>query len=179
MDLGWDLRHRQTTGTVNPHPASSGTQSPGIGSPILFTSGQFAGRRIRFELQELQKAESGRKKVSSHPIFLWSVSDILYTGMRKWTADHWIRPPPSFCVYLSHDPMRRGNGSESWRTSNMYPFFGLTSTLNLFSQHRAEPWLHVQCRFVSGTRYCISTTTTWFPITARVFECGIPSNLNE
>jgi len=65
MDIGWHLRHRRTAGTDNPHPAIPGTQEPDIGEPILFSSGQFMGRRIRFELHELQKAESGRKKVLS------------------------------------------------------------------------------------------------------------------
>ena len=36
-------------------------ERPAIGEPVSFVSGQFAGRTIRFELQELQKAESGRK----------------------------------------------------------------------------------------------------------------------
>lgn len=36
-------------------------EGPVIGDPVSFASGQFAGRTIRFELQELQKAESGRK----------------------------------------------------------------------------------------------------------------------
>lgn len=63
MDIGWHLRHRRTSGTDNPHPANLGTH---IGEPILFSSGQFMGRRIRFELHELQKAESGRKKVFVH-----------------------------------------------------------------------------------------------------------------
>lgn len=38
-------------------------QESHIGDPILFSSGQFMGRKLRFELRELQKAESGRKKV--------------------------------------------------------------------------------------------------------------------
>jgi len=67
MDIGWHLRHRRTSGTDHPHPANPGTH---IGEPILFSSGQFMGRRIRFELHELQKAESGRKyaKVDRRPL---------------------------------------------------------------------------------------------------------------
>jgi len=63
MELTWSLRHRHTTGTDNPHPDIPGTHGLVINNPVSFVSGQFAGRTIRFELQELQKAESGRKKV--------------------------------------------------------------------------------------------------------------------
>lgn len=36
------------------------------GQPITFSTGQFAGETVRVELQELQKADSGRKFVSRH-----------------------------------------------------------------------------------------------------------------
>jgi hypothetical protein len=54
-----DLPQRQLAG---PSSEQSHVQErPNIGDPVSFASGQFAGRTIRFELQELQKAESGRK----------------------------------------------------------------------------------------------------------------------
>ncbi|KAF8161217.1 velvet factor-domain-containing protein [Crassisporium funariophilum] len=63
--------HRQTAGASY---SQSGTtpriQERGIGHPMPFTSGQFTGRTIRVELQELQKADSGRKyaKVDRRPL---------------------------------------------------------------------------------------------------------------
>lgn len=58
MDLGLSPHHRQTAGTDYPR---TGPQAPNIGDPVMFETGQFAGRTIRVELSELQKAESGRK----------------------------------------------------------------------------------------------------------------------
>lgn len=54
-----NLHHRQTAGPS--YSELSHTHQRAIGDPMSFVSGQFAGRTIRFELQELQKAESGRK----------------------------------------------------------------------------------------------------------------------
>jgi len=54
-----NLHNRQTAGPS--HFESSHAQERAIGDPMSFVSGQFAGRTIRFELHELQKAESGRK----------------------------------------------------------------------------------------------------------------------
>ncbi|CAA7259065.1 unnamed protein product [Cyclocybe aegerita] len=71
MDWGWNLHHRQTIGPVIDHTAGLGTQAPtAIGEPVTFSSGQFTGRTLRVELQELQKAESGRKyaKVDRRPL---------------------------------------------------------------------------------------------------------------
>ncbi|KDR75763.1 hypothetical protein GALMADRAFT_140370 [Galerina marginata CBS 339.88] len=67
MELGVNPHHRQTAGTDHPNITS---QAPNIGDPVTFVSGQFAGRTIRVELQELQKAESGRKyaKVDRRPL---------------------------------------------------------------------------------------------------------------
>ena len=59
MDLAMNPHIRQTAGPS--HAALSHTQQRAVGDPVSFASGQFAGRTIRFELQELQKAESGRK----------------------------------------------------------------------------------------------------------------------
>ncbi|KAF8806458.1 hypothetical protein BYT27DRAFT_7224235 [Phlegmacium glaucopus] len=64
MDLTMNLHHRQTAGPSHSEPSHA------IGDPMSFVSGQFAGRTIRFELQELQKAQSGRKyaKVDRRPL---------------------------------------------------------------------------------------------------------------
>jgi hypothetical protein len=64
MDIAY-LCHSRTLRTYNPHPPIPVTQTSHIGEPILFSSGQFMGRTVRFELHELQKAKSGRKKVFS------------------------------------------------------------------------------------------------------------------
>ncbi|KAF8897066.1 velvet factor-domain-containing protein [Gymnopilus junonius] len=67
MDLGLSPHHRQTAGTDYPMNAP---QAPNIGNPVTFETGQFAGRTIRVELSELQKAQSGRKyaKVDRRPL---------------------------------------------------------------------------------------------------------------
>ncbi|TFK44832.1 velvet factor-domain-containing protein [Crucibulum laeve] len=66
MNMPFSLDHRQTTG------ADDGflPQTHAIGQPMYFVSGQFAGHTIRGELQELQKAESGRKyaRVDRRPL---------------------------------------------------------------------------------------------------------------
>lgn len=54
-----DLHQRQIAGPSS--ELSHVQERPVTGHPVSFASGQFAGRTIRFELQELQKAESGRK----------------------------------------------------------------------------------------------------------------------
>ena len=59
MDLSMNLHQRQIAGPSS--ELSHVQERPAIGEPVTFSSGQFAGRTIRFELQELQKAESGRK----------------------------------------------------------------------------------------------------------------------
>lgn len=95
MDIAWSLRHRHTTGTHNPHTDNPGTNASVINNPVSFVSGQFAGRTIRFELQELQKAESGRKKV---------FRPLLYTSSKgpDWFAHRYAKvdrrpldPPPA------------------------------------------------------------------------------------
>jgi len=67
MDLTMDPHHRQTAG---PSYSDLSHAQCAIGERMSFVSGQFAGRIIRFELQELQKAESGRKyaKVDRRPL---------------------------------------------------------------------------------------------------------------
>ena len=54
-----DSHQRQIAGPSS--EPSHVQERPVIGDPVSFASGQFAGRTIRVELQELQKAESGRK----------------------------------------------------------------------------------------------------------------------
>lgn len=65
------------------------------GRPVSFLTGQFEGRTIRVELEELQKAESGRKLV--HLLFaLWITSNnvnlswIRYARVDRRPLD----PPP-------------------------------------------------------------------------------------
>ncbi|KAF8345946.1 velvet factor-domain-containing protein [Amanita rubescens] len=62
MHAGRDSR--QTSG-----PAPIGQQKP-IGSPVTFLSGKFSGKTVRTELQEIQKADLGRKyaKVDRRPL---------------------------------------------------------------------------------------------------------------
>ena len=115
MELGWDLRHRQGAGTNKPHPARPGTQSSGVGVPILFASGQFAGRKIRFELQELQKAESGRKKVQLL-FFLCSVSDILLRRYAKVDRRP-LDPPPAVLLRMFE---LRSDESGQWERELSY-----------------------------------------------------------
>lgn len=58
MDLTFGPYHRQNTG----HDHSSfSPRAPTIGEPVTFGTGQFAKRTVRFVLEELQKADSGRK----------------------------------------------------------------------------------------------------------------------
>ena len=59
MNLTMNLHQRQIAGPSS--ELSHIQERPAIGDPVSFASGQFAGRTIRCELQELQKAESGRK----------------------------------------------------------------------------------------------------------------------
>jgi hypothetical protein len=61
MELASNLHHRQTTGSKDRDTVGLGQQAPSMNDYITFESGQFAGRRIRLELEELQKAASGRK----------------------------------------------------------------------------------------------------------------------
>ncbi|PPQ93803.1 hypothetical protein CVT25_013512 [Psilocybe cyanescens] len=67
MASGLNPHHRQTAGTDQ---TRIGLEAPNIGDPMTFAMGQFAGRTIRVELEELQKAESGRKyaKVDRRPL---------------------------------------------------------------------------------------------------------------
>ncbi len=53
------------------------------GRPIRFLTGQFEGRTIRVELEELQKAESGRKLVYLILGLFTKGADISRPGMRK------------------------------------------------------------------------------------------------
>ena len=57
--LTMNVHQRQTAGSSS--GLSHSQQQRAIGDAMAFASGQFAGRTIRFELQEIQKAESGRK----------------------------------------------------------------------------------------------------------------------
>jgi len=70
MDLTSHLHYRQTTGTVD--HTGLGPPAPTYNDPttFTFTAGQFVGRTLRVELEELQKAESGRKyaKVDRRPL---------------------------------------------------------------------------------------------------------------
>ncbi|KAF5322931.1 hypothetical protein D9619_001929 [Psilocybe cf. subviscida] len=70
MELASNPHHRQTTGSVDRDAAGLGQQAPSMNDYVTFESGQFAGRRIRLELEELQKAASGRKyaKVDRRPL---------------------------------------------------------------------------------------------------------------
>ena len=86
-------------------------ESPAIGDPVSFASGQFAGRTIRFELQELQKAESGRKYVFPFLVCV-SIDVTSALDMRKLIDVHLIRLLLFFCVYLSRGKVKypsRGN----------------------------------------------------------------------
>ncbi|KAF4620624.1 hypothetical protein D9613_000789 [Agrocybe pediades] len=68
MELGLDPHHRQNSGPDHIGIGASATRR--IGDPVTFVSGQFAGRTIRLELEEIQKADSGRKyaKVDRRPL---------------------------------------------------------------------------------------------------------------
>ncbi|KAF9526593.1 hypothetical protein CPB83DRAFT_857440 [Crepidotus variabilis] len=68
MELAWGPHHRQTSGPDNPLADELVTPAPNIGDRVSFTAGQFAGRTLRFQLEELQKADSGRKKVFNNAL---------------------------------------------------------------------------------------------------------------
>lgn len=55
-DMAANPNHRQIAG-----PDGGSHNSNHIGKPTYITSGQFQGQTIRVELEELQKAERGRK----------------------------------------------------------------------------------------------------------------------
>ena len=48
-------------GSSEPQPRSSPSHSNIVGSPYKFQSGPFSGRIVRSSLEELQKADLGRK----------------------------------------------------------------------------------------------------------------------
>ncbi|KIM40220.1 hypothetical protein M413DRAFT_413646 [Hebeloma cylindrosporum] len=62
--------HRQTTGTIDYTQLGSPAPTHNDPTTFTFTAGQFIGRTLRIELEELQKAESGRKyaKVDRRPL---------------------------------------------------------------------------------------------------------------
>ncbi|PPR00981.1 hypothetical protein CVT24_000275 [Panaeolus cyanescens] len=68
MDLTFGPYHRQNAGQDD--HASFSPRAPTIGEPVTFATGQFAKRTVRFALEELQKADSGRKyaKVDRRPL---------------------------------------------------------------------------------------------------------------
>jgi hypothetical protein len=59
---------QQLSNHDNHHNQPHGTDL--IGRAVQFSTGQFAGQTIRMELQEIQKADLGRKSVWS-PLFLY------------------------------------------------------------------------------------------------------------
>ncbi|THU96916.1 hypothetical protein K435DRAFT_616575, partial [Dendrothele bispora CBS 962.96] len=48
--------------------------------PIRFTSGQFSGRTIRAELEEIQKADLGRKPLDPPPVVILRLFDVIEEG---------------------------------------------------------------------------------------------------
>ncbi|KAF9474552.1 hypothetical protein BDN70DRAFT_908467 [Pholiota conissans] len=62
--------HHRQNGGPSDRAARLNPQAPSMGDYFTFEAGQFAGRTIRVELVELQKAESGRKyaKVDRRPL---------------------------------------------------------------------------------------------------------------
>jgi hypothetical protein len=67
-----------------PHSADNETSSRTIGQPITFSSGLFAGRTVRAELREIQKAAAGRKYVWRPSTFFGIHVDILFgTGSMR------------------------------------------------------------------------------------------------
>lgn len=85
------------------HPPSADTYRPSnlsdtvgsrlslINTPIQFTEGQWAGRTVRAELTEIQKADLGRKyTLISDPI---DIPDLLVPDMLVWIDVHWILHP--------------------------------------------------------------------------------------
>ena len=93
MEQRLNSHHGQISGSNDfLEPTSPPVYPPTIGEPITFSSGNFAGRTLRFELKELQKAESGRKQVSSevHAVCDRLTSNINTLGMPKSIEDRWI-----------------------------------------------------------------------------------------
>ncbi|KAH9485023.1 putative velvet family sexual development regulator [Psilocybe cubensis] len=88
-----------------------GLQAPIIGEPMTFATGQFAGRTIRVELEELQKAESGRKyaKVDRRP----------------------LDPPPAVLLRLFETDPQSGEWERELLYEDVYNV-GLMCTVDLF-----------------------------------------------
>ncbi|KJA28986.1 hypothetical protein HYPSUDRAFT_128126 [Hypholoma sublateritium FD-334 SS-4] len=102
-----NLHHRQNSGPSD--HARSVPQAPSTASYITFEAGQFAGRTIRVELTELQKAESGRKQVDRRP----------------------LDPPPAVQLRLFEPP----DGAGQWERELLYENVlnvGLMCTVDLF-----------------------------------------------
>ena len=63
-----DFQHLATNHDHHHHQPRGTTQSTDlIGRAVQFSTGQFAGQTIRMELQEIQKADLGRKSVYLPP----------------------------------------------------------------------------------------------------------------
>jgi hypothetical protein len=92
---------------------SESRQVPLIGKPIHFTGGQFSGRTVRIELQEIQQATLGRKYVS-HNVLCPSGCNIFNIVLKNRYATIDRRPidPPPVVLMKLFDIYNAGTDDE-------------------------------------------------------------------
>jgi hypothetical protein len=92
-----------------PHPYRGTNQNSGnIGQPIRFAAGQFAGRTVRAELCEVQKADLGRKWVpyKSRPQFNHAEQGIKSKKICEGGSPTPRSPPRGAASIFRHDRSR-------------------------------------------------------------------------
>ena len=88
--------------TIHDHDQHPGHERPAIGRPIHFTTGQFTGYTIRMELDEVQKADLGRKW---EPLIVLRqcLTSARGLGMLGWTVGHSTRHLSSTSEYSRYN----------------------------------------------------------------------------